>query len=54
MKELKVCPKCGKTYRDAPALSRRDNKTLICPECGTREALEDMMKAKGSNQGNKN
>jgi hypothetical protein len=24
------------------ALSRRDNKTYICSECGTKEALEDM------------
>lgn len=34
-----VCPKCGKTYSEHPALSRQDNKTLICPDCGTREAL---------------
>ena len=37
----KVCPLCGKAYYDAPALSRRDNKTLICPDCGTMEALEE-------------
>ncbi|MCD8337614.1 MAG: hypothetical protein LUD18_10135 [Lachnospiraceae bacterium] len=37
--EKRVCPKCGKTYACAPALSREDNKTLICPDCGTREAL---------------
>lgn len=24
-----------------PALSRRDNKTKICPACGRREAFED-------------
>lgn len=23
-----------------PALSRTDNETLICPECGTREAID--------------
>lgn len=34
-----VCPKCGQTYNERPALSREDNKTLICPDCGTREAL---------------
>ena len=34
-----VCPKCGQTYSEHPALSRQDNKTLICPDCGTREAL---------------
>ena len=35
-----VCPKCGKVYYDVPALSRADNKTLICQECGIRESLE--------------
>lgn len=34
-----VCPICGQTYRSRPALSRADNKTLICPDCGIREAL---------------
>ena len=34
-----VCPICGATYTDAPALSRIDNTTLICPDCGTRQAL---------------
>lgn len=41
----KKCPKCGKTYTDFPALSRRDNKTYICPECGVDEAMEDYFKA---------
>ena len=36
----RVCPLCGKTYTAPPALSRKDNKTEICPICGTREALE--------------
>ena len=35
------CPKCGSWYTEPPALSRTDNETLICPECGMREALED-------------
>ena len=35
-----VCPLCGRTYHGAPALSREDNKTLICPDCGTRQALQ--------------
>ena len=34
------CPLCGKTYPQPPALSRKDNKTEICPRCGIREALE--------------
>lgn len=37
-----VCPKCGKLYRGHPALSREDNSTRICPECGARESLEAM------------
>lgn len=41
----KKCPKCGKTYTEYPALSRRDNKTYICPQCGTGEAMEDFKKA---------
>ena len=37
---FRICPKCGKHYHGTPALSREDNETLICPDCGTREALE--------------
>lgn len=37
--EKRACPICGKTYAEHPALSRKDNKTLICPDCGVREAL---------------
>ena len=37
-----VCPLCGRTYHGAPALSREDNKTLICPDCGTRQALRSI------------
>ena len=40
--ELRTCPKCGRAYKGHPALSRVDNETLICPMCGTREALEAM------------
>lgn len=39
---LAVCPRCGKTYHEPPALSRLDNETLICPDCGTREALQSI------------
>lgn len=38
----RVCPLCGKEYKGVPALSRADNETLICPDCGTRQALADM------------
>lgn len=44
--KMRVCPKCFKEYDAYPALSRRDNKTEICPACGTREALEDAFGAK--------
>ena len=37
--QLKTCPRCGRLYSEVPALSRTDNETLICPDCGTREAL---------------
>lgn len=41
MKKERVCPRCGGRYTDPPALSRADNKTLVCPKCGTIEALID-------------
>lgn len=34
------CPKYGKYYIGYPALSRKDNKTNICPKCGVAEALD--------------
>ena len=37
-----ICPRCGQTSYEPPALSREDNQTLICPNCGTREALESI------------
>lgn len=40
--QIKICPKCGGRYGKRPAVSRVDSKTLICPNCGTREALESM------------
>ena len=46
MKELinlyNTCPICGKQYTGHPALSRLDNSTLICSDCGTRQALESI------------
>ena len=36
----RVCPECGRLYTGAPALSRKDNATYICPDCGILEALE--------------
>ena len=37
-----ICPKCGQKYTGHPALSREDGETLICPDCGTREALDTL------------
>ena len=42
IREPRICPKCGRSYTERPALSRTDNETLICPDCGTREALESI------------
>lgn len=38
-KQARICPRCGRTYTEQPALSRVDNETDICPECGMMEAL---------------
>ncbi len=38
-----VCPICGEDYDGHPAISRKDNKTKICPNCGTGEALMDFI-----------
>lgn len=43
MTRTAVCPRCGKAYTGRPAISRADNKTPICPDCGTREALESIV-----------
>ena len=29
---VRICPKCGKTYKGHPAISRVDNETPICRE----------------------
>ena len=34
------CPICGKEIVGYPALSRKDNKTKICSDCGQEEALQ--------------
>ena len=39
---IRICPRCGASYGRTPALSRADGRTLICPDCGTREALESI------------
>ena len=42
VRQIRVCPLCGAAYNEPPALSRTDNETLICPDCGTRQALESI------------
>ena len=42
IRQPRICPLCGQTYTDPPALSRTDNETLICSDCGTRQALESI------------
>lgn len=42
MIRLSVCPRCGRSFCEPPALSRLDNETFICPDCGTREALDSI------------
>ena len=39
---LRTCPLCGAQYGGVPALSRKYPNTYICPDCGTREALESI------------
>lgn len=48
------CPKCGRDCDRLLALSRRDNKTNICDECGVKEALEDFKNYHQSNKGKTN
>lgn len=46
MHDIEQCPKCGDDMqRPRVAISRRDNKTAICPDCGVREAMADTMKS---------
>lgn len=42
MSEIKRCPKCGRNFPRLLALSRIDNKTMICDECGEKEALDSL------------
>ena len=40
--QLRKCPKCGKIFGNRGAVSRVDNVTIVCSDCGTREALESI------------
>jgi len=39
---LRTCPLCGAVYGEHPAMSRNYPNTAICPDCGTREALQSI------------
>ena len=41
MNKENKCPRCDSIMEEDPAISRRDNKTDICSNCGGAEALED-------------
>jgi len=48
--KIVICPRCKVNELNprlpGNALSRRDNKSYICPECGTDEALIDFFGGK--------
>ena len=33
---MKICPRCGREFERLLALSRKDNKTMICDQCGQK------------------
>lgn len=41
-RQIAVCPLCGTIYSNVPAVSRKNNGMLICPDCGSREAMESI------------
>ena len=45
---MQMCPKCRSKVERLLALSRTDNKTMICDECGTKEALDAVGLTEGS------
>jgi predicted RNA-binding Zn-ribbon protein involved in translation (DUF1610 family) len=49
-KQKRECPKCGQLYEGRGALSRVDDKTTVCPECGRKEAVEAYNKAHGKEE----
>lgn len=43
MREPFICPKCKKKSYGYPAVSRVDNKTNICTNCGVMEAVQSYL-----------
>ena len=48
----KICPRCNKAIIGYSAISREDNKTEICSNCGTLESLEQFIKFNKEKQKN--
>ena len=51
---IRICPICGREYDDYPAISRKDNKTEICPDCGIFEAVEAFVEQTRKDWGEEN
>lgn len=41
---MQMCPKCRNKVERLLALSRTDNKTMVCNECGTKEVYRVLVK----------
>ena len=39
-----TCARCGIVTTQFPALSRVDNESKVCSECGTEEAMQNYFK----------
>lgn len=46
METKKLCPSCLHELGEYPALSRRDNETEVCSDCGTWEAMYQFQNGK--------
>lgn len=40
---MRTCKRCNHRYEGYPALSRVDNKSQICSECGVEEAMDNFL-----------
>jgi len=38
--KTEICPRCNGIMSEHPALSRTDDKTSVCSDCGMDEAIE--------------
>lgn len=47
-----LCPICNKELGQYPAISRKDNMTKVCSECGTLEALKAWEKSLNAKEEN--